>query len=316
MPTGIIAVRRVSGPGGLISADMRSAMPGLARPWAPPLMSETRGARELGDGTPEKRLTADDSTNQRASSKKFTKCEDGPAHRACQVRTETPCTALASGDPSSFVRTPVDASRSGHWMWLTATMVIAGCGPTVANSVDAGAVGGVGGQGTQRPPGDGTGGLAGGAADAGGPGGGGIDAGSGGAGDAGRIIDALAARDASDSGPPPSDAGAGSDAGANLVSIFDGSTLDGWIQVPPSSWSVVGGAMHSLGTARDSSTRARPTRTFAWSSPRAWSRIRRRTCPACSSGETRPRSTRWRGSRSSRREDICGTTAGAARPPT
>jgi Domain of Unknown Function (DUF1080) len=50
------------------------------------------------------------------------------------------------------------------------------------------------------------------------------------------------------------EAGIGTDAGSpygpNLVSVFDGATLDGWIQVPASSWSVVGGAMHSLGTAR------------------------------------------------------------------
>jgi Domain of Unknown Function (DUF1080) len=40
------------------------------------------------------------------------------------------------------------------------------------------------------------------------------------------------------------------DAGAQLVSLFDGTSLAGWIQVPAASWSVVGGAMHSLGTAR------------------------------------------------------------------
>jgi hypothetical protein len=40
------------------------------------------------------------------------------------------------------------------------------------------------------------------------------------------------------------------DAGARLVSLFDGTTLNGWVQVPASSWSVVGGAMHSLGPAR------------------------------------------------------------------
>ncbi len=135
-------------------------------------------------------------------------------------------------------------------MCLTATVVIAACSQTVASSGDAGVGAGVGGQGTPPPPHEGTGGLTGGAAGAGGPGGGGIDTGAGGAGDAGRIIDARAARDASDSGALPSDAGAGNDADGTLVSIFNGSTLDGWIQVPPSSWSVVGGAMHSLGTAR------------------------------------------------------------------
>jgi hypothetical protein len=34
------------------------------------------------------------------------------------------------------------------------------------------------------------------------------------------------------------------------VSIFDGTTLNGWTQVPANSWSVVMGAMHALGTAR------------------------------------------------------------------
>jgi Domain of Unknown Function (DUF1080) len=36
----------------------------------------------------------------------------------------------------------------------------------------------------------------------------------------------------------------------NCVSLFDGTTLNGWTQVPAASWSVVNGAMHSLGTAR------------------------------------------------------------------
>jgi Domain of Unknown Function (DUF1080) len=77
-----------------------------------------------------------------------------------------------------------------------------------------------------------------------------VDAGAGGAVEAGRLADArpaigdASARDTSAGGPPPVDAG------ANLISIFNGTTLDGWIQVPASSWSVVGGAMHSLGTAR------------------------------------------------------------------
>ena len=134
---------------------------------------------------------------------------------------------------------------------MIATAVIAGCSQAVVGAHDAGgAGGGVGGQGPQPPPHEGTGGVASGAADASGPGGSGIDAGAGGAGDAGRGIDARASSDASDGRPPPSDAGAASDAGASLVSIFNGSTLDGWIQVPPSSWSVVGGAMHSLGAAR------------------------------------------------------------------
>jgi len=62
--------------------------------------------------------------------------------------------------------------------------------------------------------------------------------------DAGRPADARAAGDAADGGVPAGDAGAG------LVPIFNGSNLDGWIQVPAGSWSIVGGAMHSVGTAR------------------------------------------------------------------
>jgi Domain of Unknown Function (DUF1080) len=36
----------------------------------------------------------------------------------------------------------------------------------------------------------------------------------------------------------------------NCQPIFDGKTLDGWVQLPASSWSVVDGAMHSLAPAR------------------------------------------------------------------
>ena len=36
----------------------------------------------------------------------------------------------------------------------------------------------------------------------------------------------------------------------NCKPIFNGTSLDGWIQVPPSSWSIVNGAMHSLAPAR------------------------------------------------------------------
>ncbi len=49
-----------------------------------------------------------------------------------------------------------------------------------------------------------------------------------------------------DAGTPPQLG----DAGANLVSVFDGTTTNGWVQVPAASWSVVNGALHSLGTAR------------------------------------------------------------------
>ncbi|MDP9149583.1 MAG: DUF1080 domain-containing protein [Myxococcota bacterium] len=45
--------------------------------------------------------------------------------------------------------------------------------------------------------------------------------------------------------PPPL-----GDAGAHLVSLFDGTSTNGWVQVPAASWSVVNGALHSLGTAR------------------------------------------------------------------
>ena len=67
-----------------------------------------------------------------------------------------------------------------------------------------------------------------------------IDAGA----DADRSADARTGDAASDGGVPPADAGAG------LVPIFNGSNLDGWIQVPAGSWSVVAGAMHSLAPAR------------------------------------------------------------------
>jgi Domain of Unknown Function (DUF1080) len=68
--------------------------------------------------------------------------------------------------------------------------------------------------------------------------------------DAGGVVDA--GRVSVDSGDATTrDAGVSpSDAGSGLVSIFDGTTLSGWIQVPAASWSIVGGAMHSQGTAR------------------------------------------------------------------
>lgn len=34
------------------------------------------------------------------------------------------------------------------------------------------------------------------------------------------------------------------------VSLFDGQTLDGWVQIPPDSWTVTNGVMASLGIAR------------------------------------------------------------------
>jgi hypothetical protein len=50
------------------------------------------------------------------------------------------------------------------------------------------------------------------------------------------------------------DGGSGiiSDAGlyAGMRSLFDGTTLDGWIQKPDNSWDVMDGAMHSKGTNR------------------------------------------------------------------
>jgi hypothetical protein len=36
----------------------------------------------------------------------------------------------------------------------------------------------------------------------------------------------------------------------NPTSLFDGSTLDGWLQMPPNTWTVTNGAMASLGLAR------------------------------------------------------------------
>lgn len=79
---------------------------------------------------------------------------------------------------------------------------------------------------------------------------GGLDSGrSMGGGDAAPTDAGAASTDASEAGVTAGPDG-GSPYGPNLVSVFDGSTLDGWIQVPASSWSVVAGAMHSLGTAR------------------------------------------------------------------
>ncbi len=133
---------------------------------------------------------------------------------------------------------------------------MAGCGQ------DRGAAGTGGAAGQGMPPAhEGSGGQTEGASHAGGQSGGTTDAGAsvdaraseagGGGGDAvdaavdaGRITDARTSDDATDGGPSPADAG------ANLISIFNGTTLDGWIQVPAASWSVVNGAMHSLGTAR------------------------------------------------------------------
>ena len=36
----------------------------------------------------------------------------------------------------------------------------------------------------------------------------------------------------------------------NLTSLFDGKTLDGWIQIPPDSWTVTNGVLADKGTAR------------------------------------------------------------------
>jgi Domain of Unknown Function (DUF1080) len=69
--------------------------------------------------------------------------------------------------------------------------------------------------------------------------------------DAGNEVGASASRDAS----PEVDAAATavSPYGPNLVSIFDGTSLAGWTQVPstnPPQWSMVDGAMHSSGANR------------------------------------------------------------------
>jgi hypothetical protein len=69
--------------------------------------------------------------------------------------------------------------------------------------------------------------------------------------DAGNEVGDSAGTDAS----PEVDAGAStvSPYGPNLVSIFDGTSLAGWTQVPstnPPQWSVVDGAMHSSGANR------------------------------------------------------------------
>ena len=147
------------------------------------------------------------------------------------------------------MRSLCEAARNRYWAFCTvATIAIAmatvttGCGQDRAG---AGGLGGAAGQGSGGQPAGPShaGGESGGAMDAGAS----VDArvtgaGGGGAIDASPNTDGRIGDDAM--GPPPADAG------ANLISIFDGATLDGWIQVPAASWSVVNGAMHSLGTAR------------------------------------------------------------------
>jgi hypothetical protein len=104
--------------------------------------------------------------------------------------------------------------------------------------------GGSGNVGSDSGPSS-SGGLSGGSSGGSGSSGGGSSgsSGSGGVGDGGSVVDG--------SHPSPAEGGVLlGDSGANLVSLFDGTGLTGWIQVPAASWSVVGGAMHSLGTAR------------------------------------------------------------------
>ena len=140
------------------------------------------------------------------------------------------------------------------WLALLATLVTACSASSDPSRVGGtggmsaiGAAGGVNGAAGSAAASDGgmhlvgpDGGASGGGA-VGGAGGrlGEVDAGA----DAERSGDARAG-DASDGGVPPADAGTG------LVPIFNGSNLDGWIQVPAGSWSVVAGAMHSLAPAR------------------------------------------------------------------
>lgn len=44
--------------------------------------------------------------------------------------------------------------------------------------------------------------------------------------------------------------GAGKMQNENTTTLFDGKSLDGWIQIPPNSWTVTNGAMASLGVGR------------------------------------------------------------------
>jgi 3-keto-disaccharide hydrolase len=127
----------------------------------------------------------------------------------------------------------------------------ASSGSTPSNEGADGSIAGSSSSGSASagPGGSGSGGSSGSASSSSGSSGGGSGIGSSSgtfAGGADAALDADAAGNSalSEGGTPLGDAG------ANLVSLFDGASLSGWIQVPPSSFTVTGGAMHSLGTAR------------------------------------------------------------------
>jgi hypothetical protein len=112
-----------------------------------------------------------------------------------------------------------------------------GNGETAGNAATAGNSG-------ANEGGLGTGGSGGTTVEAGGVSSGGGDSGLGG------TAGGAAAGGAAAGGAAAGGAAPGLSACPRCARIFDGASLNGWVQVPPSSWSVVNGAMHSLGTAR------------------------------------------------------------------
>jgi Domain of Unknown Function (DUF1080) len=142
-------------------------------------------------------------------------------------------------------------AHTGAWASLLGGLLVAGCGsasqgPTVTGQDGAlGGSSGLGGDGGAGGGSQGQGGVGGtGGADAGAAGqGGGGPAGAG-----GRGGTPGSTTDAGVDGAPP---GTGTlSICPNCKPVFDGASLAGWTQVPAASWSVVDGAMHSLGTAR------------------------------------------------------------------
>ncbi len=127
-----------------------------------------------------------------------------------------------------------------------------GAAATSPGSGGSGAsTGGIAASGTSGASGAPSGGSTGASGDAGA----GSSGAAGSSGDSGAGLDASSPADgAAEGGSASSGSPSGGvlvgDAGAKLVSLFDGTTLNGWVQVPAASWSVVNGAMHSLGPAR------------------------------------------------------------------
>jgi Domain of Unknown Function (DUF1080) len=129
-----------------------------------------------------------------------------------------------------------------------------GGGAGAIGSGGVGAKGGVSGTGGTPRGSGGFGGIAtAGMGGEGGSGGGGARGGlggasSGGAGNGGHGGIQGSEPDAGVDGPSPSSAILS--VCPNCKPIFDGTSLNGWVQVPASQWSVVNGAMHSTGSAK------------------------------------------------------------------